>query len=152
MQTNEPKRSGRKGGGPTPGSFKPGHKINTKANAPRGRFITQRLINTLHAEMRHWDPKHPDKKKTQVIVYFVDKLIQLALDGDTTAIKLVMDRIEGTAMQTVQFREIPEGEETPEMFAAMDVTRQKLAEMTEAERIALYRQTLTETGRTSGSA
>lgn len=101
-----------------------------------------------------WDPKDKTKvrQRAKVIYFFCRKLIKLALEGDTTALKMVMDRIEGTPTATVQFREIPEGEETPEQLAALNLSREKLAAMPESDAIALYRQTLTETGRTVGSA
>ena len=139
-----------------PGTFQPGHQVNAKSNKPKGRFITQQLIRMLHEDIKDFDPKlaTPEdvRNRTKVIYKFCKKLISLALEGDTTAIKLVMDRIEGTAIATMQFRDIPEGEETPEQLAAMQLTRDKIASMTPDERIGLYRASLTEAGRTLGSA
>lgn len=123
---------------------------------PKGRFITQQLIRQLHEEMDDPDFDKKDKKaiatRAKVVYFLCRKLIQLALEGDTSAIKMVMDRVEGTSISTVQFREIPEGDETPDMLAAVAITREKLKSMPESERLELYRQTLTETGRTLGSA
>jgi hypothetical protein len=138
--------------------FQPGHKINAKEinPTPRGRFITAQLIRQLQEDMDDpdFDPKNKTavRKRAKVIYFFCRKLIQLALAGDTTAIKMVMDRIEGTPISTVQFKDIPEGEETPEQAAAIVAARKKLDGMTEPELHALYKTSFTEATGTAGSA
>lgn len=139
-----------------PGQFQPGHKINVKENTARGRFITRQLIALLNEEMDDPDFDKKDKERVRQrakVVYFLcKKLIKMALAGDSTAIKLVMDRVEGTAINTTMYREIPDGAETPSQLQAMQLTRERIAAMTPDERIGLYRSALTEAGRTVGSA
>ena len=155
-------RSAAKKGSSKPGTFQPGHKVNARENMPRGRFITRQLIAQLQEEIDDpdFDPKDKAavRKRAKVVYFFCKKLIKMALAGDSTCIKMVMDRVEGTAISTVMFKDIPDGAETPDQMEQIRATREKLATMTEDELDQLYAETvasqssLTEDTRTSGSA
>lgn len=113
---------------------------------PRGRWITRQLISQLNEEMDDPDFDPKDKravaKRAKTIYFFCRKLIQCALQGDTTAIKMVMDRIEGTPISTVQFKDVPDGAETPEQLEAIEATREKIKDMSLDELDRLYRETV----------
>jgi hypothetical protein len=134
-----------------------------KAGAPFGnqnflkgqpRFITEALIRHLLAVVK--DPRAaatPAEAKIERrrIDFMVDTLVRLAMDGDTTCLRLVMDRVEGSAHQTMIFKPIDEQPDEAEAGRLL-LTRDKLAAMTDEERTALYRSSITEAGRTLGSA
>lgn len=116
------------------------------------RFITEALIRHLLEVVK--DPRSCATKEEQKISrrridFMVDTLVKLAMDGDTVCLRLVMDRVEGSAHQTMIFKPM---EEQPDDSARLAITHEKLAAMTDEQRTALYRSTLAETGRTSGSA
>jgi hypothetical protein len=117
------------------------------------RFITDALMRHLLVEVK--DPRAcatPAEAKImrRRVDFMVDTLVRLAMDGDTTCLRLVMDRIEGSAHQTMIFK--PMEEQTEDDSARLAITHEKLAAMNDEQRTALYRSTLAETGRTSGSA
>jgi hypothetical protein len=137
--------------------FVKGHQINVKQNMPRGRFITAQLIRLMQEEIE--DPEFDPKDKTKVkarakaVYFFCRKLLTMALQGDPVCLKMVMDRIEGTAISTMIFKPTDD----PENFSAVQtsalgLTREKLAGMPYEEQLALYNSTLNDSHGTSASA
>lgn len=142
---------------PRRSGFQPGHRVNAKENTPRGRFITAQLVRLMHETID--DPEYDPKDKTKVrarakaVYFFCRKLMTLALQGDTTCLKLVMDRIEGTPISTTIFKPTDDPDNaTPEQAAALELTRRKLASMTLEQRLALYNSTLSSDSGVQGSA
>ena len=118
------------------------------------RFITEALIRHLLEVVK--DPRAcADKTKARIerrrIDFMVDTLVRLAMDGDTTCLRLVMDRVEGSAHQTMIFKPMDERPDEAEA-GRLQITHEKLVEMSDEQRISLYRTTLAEAGRTLGSA
>jgi hypothetical protein len=134
--------------------FVPGHRINAKENLPKGRFITAQLIRMMHEEIDDPDFDPNDKTKVKMrakaIYFFCRKLMTMALQGDVTCLKMVMDRIEGTPISTTIFKATDDPDNvTPEQSQALSVTREKLANMTYEQQLALYNSTLNDS---SGAA
>lgn len=146
------------------GKFLPGNKVNPNGSRGKfGRFVTQRLIAMLHEEVTVLVPdmsdknKDPEKRKqiarrTERLALMCEALFNLALEGDLQAIKYIIDRIEGTPIQTTVLAE----EFDPERMAAerkrLDDARANLSKLSDGERTALYFQTLKQVTGTSGSA
>lgn len=123
------------------------------------RFITFELIKKLFQEIEDPSAENQKKPKAQRLIrkrldIMLEALADMACRGDLQAIKLVFDRVEGLAVQTMQFKmsEVKDGEETPDQLAALALTQEKILQMTPDERIALYRSQITEASRTAGSA
>ncbi len=121
-------------------------KGNLNRKGGNARFITQALILELNDICT--DPNDPKSNvKDKKVRWMVKMLVKLALLGDTTCLKMVMDRVEGQATQAIAFTETPEHE-----AERMTYTRQQLEKMTPEQRNSLYLATLRETTRTHGSA
>lgn len=135
-----------------PGTFQPGNKLATRearAAQPRGRFITQRLIAMMHEEITHevLDPNDPKQKRrikerTTRLNAYCQTLMDLAIGGDMQAIKYIADRIEGTPIATTVTVEDFDPEKLAQERERLNKTRENIAKMTDAERTALYFQTL----------
>lgn len=124
---------------------------------PRGRFITAQLVRLMHETID--DPEFDPKDKTKVrararaVYFFCRKLMTLALQGDTTCLKMVMDRIEGTPISTTIFKPTDDPDNlSPAQAEALSVTQQRLVAMTPEARMALYNATLSEDSGVQGSA
>lgn len=136
------------------GPFVPGNRIAARENMPKGRFVTAQLVRMMHEEID--DPDFDPKDKTKVkmraraVYFFCRKLMTLALQGDTTCLKMIMDRIEGTPISTTIFKPSDDPDApTPEQSQALNITREKLAAMPYEEQLALYNATLNDS---SGAA
>jgi hypothetical protein len=105
--------------------FQPGNKmaLGVGKGPQHRRPITQQLIASLH-EVDEGTSKARVRR-------MVDKLIDLAIEGDVTAIKEVIDRVEGKAVQAVQMS-------GPGGGPVVTIS----ANMTPAEAAALYAGTL----------
>jgi len=131
------------------------------------RFITIALIKHLLEEIV--DPRddsvrgRTESKKARLqrkrVDFVVDTLCTLAMNGDTTAIKMIMDRVEGLAIQTVQFRpqDLEDSAQTPEEAARITAVHAKIKDLPQDDLRALYHATIasatiTEGSRTQGSA
>jgi hypothetical protein len=127
---------------------------STRSKLPRGRFITQHLIAYLNDVID--DPlfdaaKKKGKSKDEVtklrmraqrVHFLVRRLFDLAMEGDMQAIKYVIDRIEGTAIQTVQFTPEKSDEEIAAENARLAAKRDEMGRMTQDQKNALYARTL----------
>lgn len=129
--------------------FQPGNMIGAHGRGAearrRGRFLTQNLISQLQEVIQMPEAKtHEEKKKYAETVYWINKrLIRNALDGDNTAIKLIMDRVEGTPLQSVHLVD-----NTPEAAAAkLNTTVEQLATMTPDEQARIYQAAILATKR-----
>jgi hypothetical protein len=78
----------------------------------------------------------------------VSTLTRLALDGDTAALRMIMDRVEGSALQTMQFRPMTEQEETAKLAAVHEKIKGKSFD----ELAGLYREAISAGTPTLGSA
>lgn len=142
------------------GQFAPGNKLAAGNHAPRGRFITQRLIAMMHEEvtvLNKEEGKNGKKgpgvqRRVQRLVLFCETLFNLALEGDMQAIKYIADRIEGTPIQTTIMAEDFDPERMQAERKRLDEARANLSKLTDGERTALYFQTLKQVTGTSGSA
>lgn len=162
MQVDVDRGKGRRGKGATPGSFQPGNSAGVKKTngTPKGRFITAQLIRLMYEEIDDpdFDPKNPKNKqkvrlRAKRVYFFCLKLVNLALSGDIQALKMVMDRIEGSPISTTIFKPTDDPDAlTPDQNASLGITRAKLADMTSEQRIALYNSTLTDQSGVEGSA
>jgi hypothetical protein len=72
--------------------------INRKGRPKKGTSLTDHLIEYL--QKQGVDPKTGKKKTRKDIL--AEKLYDLALKGDTVAMKYVFDRIEGKPHQTIE--------------------------------------------------
>lgn len=139
------------------GTFAPGNKASAGQRAPRGRFITQRLIAMMHEtqDFTDIDPTDPKRKRllkerTTVLARYCKVLMRLALSGDMQAIKYIADRIEGTPIATTIISEDFDPEKMAAERQRLEKQRSELANMTDAERTALYFQTLRQADGISG--
>lgn len=145
------------------GGFQPGNKYSSGPKGRYSRFISQRLIAMMHEEVTVLIPDENDKNKdpakrkqiaqrTQRLALLCEALFNLALEGDLQAIKYIIDRIEGTPIQTTVLAE----EFDPDRMAAekkrLDAARANLSNLSDGERTALYFQTLKQVTGTSGSS
>lgn len=142
-----------------PGTFQPGNVVASKkvSNMPRGRFITAQLIRLMYEEIDdpNFDPKNKKdvRLKAKRVYFFCLTLVNAALAGDMQALKMVMDRIEGSAVSTTIFKATDDPENLNEdQKASLGITRAKLANMTPEERISLYNATLTDQSGVEGTA
>lgn len=71
--------------------FQTGNEHSKKADHKRHRVITQALIATLNEKVTGG--------KITKMRALVDKLIELAIDGDTVAIKEIIERVDGRVPQ-----------------------------------------------------
>lgn len=121
--------------------------FNRIKNQPR--FITQALVMRLLEEVT--DPRSKTRSPTakkKMVDWLVDVVIEKALEGDSTYMKMIFDRIEGTPHATMLFKPIDENAvQSDDMVVT--VTREKLASMTYEEQLALYNSTLNDS---SGAA
>lgn len=139
-------------GSSRPGAFQPG---NRAAAAARGskhntRFITQNLISQLNEVIASPEAKTPDEKRAKAeTIYWINKrLIKNALDGDNVAIKMIMDRVEGTPVQSVQLVD-----NTPDAEAArLSKTAEHFNSLPEDEQAKLYQAAVLATQQPHGSA
>lgn len=142
------------------GQFKPGNQLGHRGT--NKRFITQRLISMMHEEVtvleKEVEAAKGNKKNVAIqrkvarLQLFCETLFNLALSGDMQALKYIADRIEGSPIATTVMIE----ETDPAMLAVEKEraakTRENLENMTDAERTALYFQTLKKADGISGSS
>lgn len=114
------------------------------------RFITQALVMKLMEQVT--DPRDgatPAEKKMKLrrLDFLVDTMTKMALNGDVAMIKYVIDRIEGTPMQTMQFKPDVTKEEADAANESkvLEVTFERLKEMPTQDVRALYRSKILET-------
>lgn len=143
--------------------------VNARTVAVRAkpRFITIQLVKHLMEEVM--DPREDEfrgrtaakaaRLMRKRVDFLVDTLCTLAMNGDTTAIKMIMDRVEGSATQTVAFKmaDLEEQTQTPQDLDRIRATHAKLSLMTTDELQSLYHATissasLSASSGTSGSA
>ena len=144
--------------------FQPGNKANPNgARGKYGRFITQRIIAMLHEEVTVLIPDENDKnrdvdkrkqiaRRTERLALLCESLFNLALEGDLQAIKYIIDRVEGSPIQTVAMVEDFDPEKMAAEKQRLDAARKNLSSLTDAERTTLYFQTLKQITGTSGSS
>lgn len=133
-------RGGSRGGGAPLGNLN-----RVKGNT---RFITQALVMKLMQEVN--DPREgatPQEKKIRLrrLDFLVDTMTRMALNGDTTMIKYIIDRIEGTPLQTMAFKPDAPPTDPAEEGKVIDVTFARLREMPVQEIRSMYRQKILET-------
>lgn len=85
-----------------PHMFKPGQSGNPKG-LPKGtvQFKT-RLLRRLEEQLEFPDFVNNKKKKAEIIDAVVDKLITMALKGNTKALEMIIDRIDGPLKQRLE--------------------------------------------------
>lgn len=153
MQTNT-SRGRVKGSPPTAGSFKAGNTAGAKrvGTMPMGRFITAQLIRLMQEEIPDPNDKSKVKARAKRVYFFCLTLVNSAIAGDSACLKMVMDRIEGTPISTMNLKMSDDPDNlTPEEVGALAATREKLKTMTREEKLALYNQ-LTSSSETRGEA
>jgi len=79
---------------PANGFDKNPNNINTKGRPPRKYSMTNLLRDALE------EPFNDDGKTNKRMV--IDKMIELANDGDTNILKYLFDRIDGKPLQTIE--------------------------------------------------
>lgn len=138
-----------------PGTFQRGNKAGR--GQKHNRFITQALVSHLMEQID--DPETATKKGVKALrvraarVHFlVRKLCELAMEGDTTALKMIMDRVEGTAIQTVEFQGLEDSEKSAMEERRLAKVHEKVKEKSFDELAALYQETLSAGSPTRGSA
>jgi hypothetical protein len=139
-----------------PGTFAPGNQVNSHRNHRNNRFITQHLINMLNEEISNPSmtideaKKNPKKaqERAKRVHFLCDKMISMAIAGDTTCMKMIMDRVEGTPLQTVHFKD--------DSMASVDLpheyTKEELAKLPASELSKLYSQSILADKPAQGSA
>jgi hypothetical protein len=107
------------------GKFAPGN-----SGAPRGatrnsRFITQHLISYLREVVASPEAKTPEQKKifAERTHWLVVKMVKMALEGDTTCLRMVMERIEGTPTQTINYRDTKDDAVVRENYTEEELRR-----------------------------
>lgn len=122
------------------GKFAAGNNLGAGAGGKRHtRFITQHLISLLNETVQMPGAKtDADKKKFAVRVHWLcEKMITMAMDGDATCMRMIMDRVEGTPVQTVNFRDTRDDAEVPSAY-----TREHLSALKPDELSKVYAQSL----------
>ena len=136
--------------------------MNRIANNPR--FITQALVNKLMEEVS--EPRSDEalqrmnggakvvvttaqrKAHRRKLDFLVDTMVTLAMNGDQTMIKYVIDRIEGTPIQSMMFKPMsPEEQDAygKDEQKSLEVSFKRLKEMKPADVTALYREAILKT-------
>jgi hypothetical protein len=119
---------------------------------PMGRFITAQLIRLMQEEIPDPNDKAKIKARAKRVYFFCLTLVNAAIAGDTAALKMVMDRIEGTPISTMNLKVTDDPDNiTPEEMGALAETREKLKTMTRDEKLELYNR-LTSSSETRGEA
>lgn len=142
------------------GGFQPGNTLGAKnkGNAKGHkiqRIITQALISQLNEFVASPEAKTAAQKKTLATRahWLAELMIKQAMAGDTTCMKMILDRVEGAITQIVPMRpEDYDPEVQAENAQRHNYTREELAKMTPNELSRLYRESLLEDQRAQGTA
>lgn len=123
--------------------------MNRVKNQPR--FFTAALITRLMLEVkdkRGVVNKGDEGKFRRTVDILVNVLVEQALNGEMQALKMIADRIEGSAIATVQYVPLDEKQEADHLAKIHEQVKGKTFD----ELATLYRETLSEASPTHGRA